>query len=138
MGKHSVDIPAWIQEPAPNEPELVDSPVVRATARDAGCWVDGHHGWRGIGVAVEAAIARGWPITSEDRDSLDRYMSGDVLGGPINEIADDAEAWLTDNVAPDGYSFGWHDGEFFLLSDAQWCDAAGDVCMCVEPHRTSM
>jgi hypothetical protein len=28
--------------------------------------------------------------------------------------ADDAEAWLNDHIAPDGYRFLWNDGEFFL------------------------
>jgi hypothetical protein len=34
--------------------------------------------------------------------------------------AEDAEQWLNDFAAPDGYSFGWHEGEFFLWSDEQW------------------
>jgi hypothetical protein len=38
------------------------------------------------------------------------------------DLADVAERWLNDRIAPDGYSFGWHDGEFFLWTTAEWED----------------
>ena len=43
-------------------------------------------------------------------DALDAYV----------ELGDKAEAWLNANVAGDGERFGWHDGEFYLWSNADW------------------
>lgn len=34
--------------------------------------------------------------------------------------ADQAEDWLNTNVADPSYSFGWLDGEFFYLTNADW------------------
>lgn len=31
--------------------------------------------------------------------------------------ADEVEAWMNENVAPDGFYFEWSDGEFFLSAD---------------------
>ena len=39
------------------------------------------------------------------------------------DAAEQVETWLNDQVAPEGYSFGWSDGEFMLWSDASWQDA---------------
>ncbi len=41
------------------------------------------------------------------------------------DAADEAEVWLNATVAPEGYSFGWSDGEFFLWSDQDWEDTWG-------------
>lgn len=132
----------WLTQPAPDE-HLIPAmpaplPIRKAQPTDAGCWVDGHWGWRGIGRVAEIAVGCGWPITAEDAETLAQYMSDDPCADDcaqaMHEIADDAEDWLTDNVAPDGYSFGWHDGEFFLWPDGGWCVAARDGCYCVTPH----
>jgi len=37
----------------------------------------------------------------------------------VIETADDAEVYLN-TLVPDGYSFGWSDGEYFLANDAWW------------------
>jgi hypothetical protein len=62
----------------------------------------------------------------------DRHMNDHAYGGsgaePLStdeywtlvEAASEVEDWLNDNVAPEGYSFGWHEGEFFLWSEKQW------------------
>lgn len=42
------------------------------------------------------------------------YVTGQGL------LAESAEAWLNANVAPDGWAFGWHDGEFMLWPDSDW------------------
>jgi hypothetical protein len=39
--------------------------------------------------------------------------------------SDDVEAWMNEHVAPEGYSFGWYSGEFFLWSTMQWCEHDG-------------
>lgn len=68
---------------------------MQLTAADAGCWIDGHWGWRGSFRVIELAHEFGWP--------------GDTSLIPeefVHEIADEAEAWMNNNVAPDGHSFG--------------------------------
>lgn len=36
-------------------------------------------------------------------------------------IADEATDYL-DTLAPEGYAFGWHEGNLFLMSDEWWHD----------------
>lgn len=43
---------------------------------------------------------------------------GEVLSF-IPELSDECEQWLNDQC-PEGYNFGWHDGEFFLQSTEWW------------------
>ena len=143
VAQHSVDTPAFMTDPIPHA-ELLPAPlaeITRATTANAGCWVDGHWGWKGIGRVIEIAVERGWPITREDADDLAVYMFGNYATDDdegrcdrVAEAADDAERWLTDNVAPPEHSFGWHDGEFYLWSDARWCANGDDRCDCVTPH----
>jgi hypothetical protein len=40
----------------------------------------------------------------------------------LSDGSDVAENWLNENVAPEGYSFGWHEGEFFLWSTETWAE----------------
>ena len=37
-----------------------------------------------------------------------------------SEMVDLYEQWMNEYIAPEGFSFGWHDGEFFLWSDQTW------------------
>lgn len=90
--------------------------MYQLTAEDAGCWVDGHWGWRGSMRVVSIAHDFGWQAyTAAPLDEEDEF---------IYEIADEAEQWMNDEVAPEGYSFGWHDGEWFLWSHQDWKEAA--------------
>ena len=61
------------------------------------------------------------PLDEDDTAStcLERV---DVASVVIDQggMADDAETWLNEHVAPEGYQFGWHDGEFFLWSNEEW------------------
>jgi hypothetical protein len=114
----------WTMEPVPGE-QLLPAPlptVERATPADAGCWVEGSRGWRGLSYMVSRAEEWGYPLSTEDREAIEAYHEGDgdlVIAG---EIASEAETWLNDHVSPDGYSFGWHDGEFMLWSAETWCE----------------
>jgi hypothetical protein len=49
-------------------------------------------------------------------NGLNRYDTVEWILGQ-GGLGDDAENWMNDNVAPEGFSFGWEDGEFFLLSN---------------------
>ena len=74
-----------------------------------GCWIEGSWGQYGVVRLQEIAEAYGW--TGERLDADAEF---------VNDAADEAEAYMNESVAPEGYSFGWHDGEFFLWSDADW------------------
>lgn len=96
---------------------------VKATANDAGCWVDGVRGYHALVRMVDIAEQHGYPLSEGDRDMVERYDTGSTdHDSVIHTIADEAESWLNDNVAPDGYSFGWHDGDFMLWSESDWSE----------------
>lgn len=134
-------VPDWVVTPAPGEVQALAAapvfPIKTATPADAGCWLSDHLGWR-IGCAVvEIAVERGWPITAQDQAVVDRYGSGDgrpADGDYVDAVVTDVVAWLTDRVAPAGYSFEFDNGSFYMLSDAAWCARSGDRCWCTDPH----
>lgn len=135
-------VPVWATTPAPGEDKALRAapvwPVKKATPADAGCWLDeANHGWRIECAMISIAVERGWPITAEDQAVVDRYGSGEGThddGDYVREVADDALSWLSDEVAPEGYSFGWHEGNLLLGSMAQWCAWEGYQCYCTDPH----
>lgn len=94
--------------------------IYKATPDDAGCWIDGHTGHYGNQYLIRIALSRGWE--GADAEVLaDRYPDIDLDESEIlYACADEAESWLNENVAPAGYLFGWHDGEFFLGSETSW------------------
>lgn len=86
---------------------------------DTGCWIDGH--WGVYASERLVSIAEGFG-----------YLSTLLHGFEI-ECPEDYEAWIDEaieaelfmnqNVAPEGYSFGWFDGEWFLWSEKDWEEA---------------
>ena len=105
--------------------------MTRAEPTDAGCWVDGHWGQYGAARVIEIARDFGW----DDAEAIDLATRHLASMGPSTaeglgedefetyvSASDDAETWLNEHAAPDGYSFGWHDGEFFLWSEADWSE----------------
>lgn len=86
---------------------------MQLTAADAGCWVDGHWGWQGSLRVIQLAHEFGWTEYTDPVHPDDEY---------VHEIADQAEEWMNNNVAPDGHSFGWFDGGWFLWSYDTWED----------------
>lgn len=117
----------------------------RMTAADAGCIVDGPAGIYGPRIVIELALEHGW--AGEDANysaSMDVRWMNDYEAGPsvqadcaerVHEQGgwlDEAEEFLNANVAPEGFLFGWHDGEFFLSpicdNDDEGCD--DDACWC--------
>jgi hypothetical protein len=111
---------------------LEEKEVVKATPDEAGCWIDGHWGQYGPARLVQLAIAYGW----DDEEASELATKHLASMGPSDDegltddeyealvghggAADDAEDFLNESVAPDGYLFGWHDGEFFLWSNEDW------------------
>jgi hypothetical protein len=107
---------------------------MRLTPADSGCWVDGHWGQYAVAHLVQRAEELGYS-EAEVISLADRHMNECVHGGvtdehteplsadeywALNEASSEVEDWLNDNAAPEGYSFGWHEGEFFLWSQEQW------------------
>jgi hypothetical protein len=103
--------------------------IIKATPADAGCYVDGHWGQYAIAHMVNRAEEFGYS-DAEVIDLANRHIASigpstapglsDDEYEALSQACDEVEEWLNDNVAPDGYSFGWHEGEFFLWSDEQW------------------
>lgn len=57
------------------------------------------------------------------RDPWGDWITPDVAAERIinqGGLADEAETWLNEHVAPHGFSFGWHDGDFTLCHDEWW------------------
>lgn len=111
----------------------------KATPADAGCWIDGHWGQYGVARMVKIAADHGYV----DEAAQPPFATLDVVAcassvlrsiGPseheatddewncLDEACDDVEAWMNEHVAPEGFSFGWHDGEFFLQSQEWWAE----------------
>lgn len=90
-----------------------------------GCYVDGHWGRYGTGRVIELAEEFGW----DDPEALDFLLrtkeSPPDFTDESYELSQAAEDWLNENVAPEGFSFGWYDGEFFLWSAQDWEDTWG-------------
>ena len=84
------------------------------TQPETGCWIDGHWGHYGITRLIEIAGEYGFPRSQHDKVAIAAYVNDGEMEDEVIAIADDAEWWLNDQVAPDGWAFGWHDGEFFL------------------------
>lgn len=90
---------------------------MQLTAADAGCWVDGHWGQYGSSRVIKLAQEFGWdvyiapPVLDIEEDWESEF---------IYDLADKAEQWMNDNIAPDGHSFGWYDGEWFLWPYSTW------------------
>ena len=100
---------------------------VRLTKLSAGCWVDGSRGHYAAPYMVTLAVDRGYPITEEDQELITAYLAGETFDpeGAVVEIADEAEAWLNEHMAPAGYLFGWSDGDFMLWTARDWQDSPG-------------
>ena len=75
---------------------------------------------------VEIAQGFGFELDGLERQSTANYLSDEYTDGDAAEIvygaADKAEAYLNEHVAPEGYSFGWYEGEFYLWLVEAWED----------------
>lgn len=106
----------------------------RAVPKDAGCYVDGHWGQYAVAHMVSRAEEFGYD-NPEVIALADRHMDECTHGGITHEgiqpltddeheilidASDEVENWLNEHIAPEGYFFGWHDGEFFLQSQEWW------------------
>jgi hypothetical protein len=107
------------------------SDIIKATPEDVGCYVDSHWGQYAIAHMIERATEFGYHDEALE-DIANRHLAsiGPSDSEPITDDeheammdgADEVEQWLNENIAPEGYSFGWWEGEFFLWPDSQWED----------------
>lgn len=120
----------------------------------AGCWIDGSRGVYAASALVEIALAypgflkgRNWRETTQSRKEarhiLSAYNAGEdtakyrqrpkysasftvtieEVGEHLSGLSEQAEQFLK-GIAPEGYTFGWHDGDFFFQTDEWWEDEA--------------
>ena len=102
-----------------------------------GCWLEGSRGWTAIGALVNIAVANGMSLDADGQTIVDAYLSqadtvtlsdGKVLDDDRiaeivrEDLAGDAETYLNEHVAPEGWAFGWHDGEFFFWPESDWSE----------------
>lgn len=102
---------------------------MKASVQHVGCLVDGHWGQYGIARMIEIATDFGY-LNAEDVGLARRKLAAMMPSNApalsdddeqkLIDAADDVERWLNDNVAQDGHSFGWNDGEFFYMAEEWW------------------
>jgi hypothetical protein len=127
---------------------------VRIHEDAAGCWIDGSRGIYATSRLVEIALdypgflkgrSRYETIRNRREARLihDAYNAGEDtvkyrqrpkysaaftvtiedVSEQLGGLAEQAEDFLN-TIAPEGYSFGWHDGDFFMQSGEWWDEEA--------------
>lgn len=108
--------------------------LVNGHAVEPGCWVDGHWGQYGPDHLADRAEELGWEPADEQDDPRHwrsvalTHEAGGHDGNACDawdyhlETADAIEAWLNDHTETEGYTWGWHDGEFYLWPAEIWED----------------
>ena len=95
--------------------------VKRVEPGAAGCWINGDIGHYLSAEIILIAEDYGWK-DSKAIDAAYRYWGNDPndenIAEYVYDAADDAIAWMNENVAPEGYTFDYHEGEFFLMPDS--------------------
>lgn len=105
--------------------------IIKATENVAGCWIEGSWGVYGATRLIEIAEGHGFYLTDDDKLAMQYYNANEnekKVGGimPSEYILDQggledcAEEFLNTFCAPEGYFFGWYEGEFYLWDDSSW------------------
>lgn len=106
--------------------------ITRLLPSDAGCWIDGHWGQYGVARSVEIASSFGYDdaliidIAQRKLAAMMPSIAPEISDEDeelLASAADEVTYWLTNNVAPEGYSFDWYEGELFLQSEEWWAEA---------------
>lgn len=86
-----------------------------------GCYVDSHHGHYAIVRVIDIATDLGRPLDPFATYTLSRYDEDSHLpnypGEAVIEESDRAIEWLNEHHCPDGYSWGWYEGDFGLYAE---------------------
>jgi hypothetical protein len=98
--------------------------VTKWSENETGCYVDGHRGQYAITHMIDIAHDNGFKLSDLDQYRVNEYNYADSdradIYETVYELGDKAEQWMNDNLAIEGYSFGWHDGEFYYWSNESW------------------
>lgn len=112
--------------------------ITRLTPDAAGCWIEGHWGHYGVARMIAIAADLGYtdpatdpPFAQPDIVDIARRKLAAMGPSTADDITDDeeemllwtvddVEAWMNEHVAPEGFSFGWNDGEWFLWATETW------------------
>lgn len=106
---------------------MTSPPPQTVNAADAGCWIEGSWGHYADQRLCQIADGLGWEIDPVSKKYVDNYPNATGEDSDIvRDLADEAEEWLNRNLAPEGYRFGWVDGEFYLWSEDDWRQAIYD------------
>lgn len=93
--------------------------ILPFAAADAGCLFDGAAGQTANDRrVVELATRYGFESPLDVAHAIERDYD-------VSDIVAEATEYLNGegHAAPEGYSFGWHDGDYFLQSTEWWEDA---------------
>lgn len=88
-----------------------------------GCWIDSRWGHYGSARLIQITVDLGWDDQDAENFAAIYLVDGDIDVDRVEQVyaaADDAKIWLNENIAKPGFSFGWSDGEFFLMNDSWW------------------
>lgn len=112
--------------------------LTRLTLEEAqaqqGCWIEGSRGWTANVYLIKIARDLGMELGTDDAVVLLAYQtrvekalttSGEIadvteLVVDPDGMADRALEFLNENIAPEGFAFGWEGGEMFLWPDSEW------------------
>ena len=91
----------------------------------SGCLIAGHRGIYGVSDLITIARGLGFTVSDEDTIVIERYTSDTEVAHESDSetvawLADKAEEFLNEETAPEGWHFGWDDGEFFLRTATDW------------------
>jgi hypothetical protein len=105
---------------------MEDIVIIKATPEQYGCWIDSAWGHYQNAELVIIAGGSGWD-NKLAIDLANKYMdNGPVFNdnedSDLVNFADEAEDWMNTAVVPEGYWFGWHDGEFFMMTHEWWME----------------
>lgn len=102
--------------------------AVNRPGSEAGTWISSQWGRYAPFRLVQMAHWHGFKFSREDCAAFDR-VKAELEGGPaapeadwgaLDALADSAEEWVNENVAPAGFRFGWDEGEFVLMTIDWW------------------
>lgn len=104
------------------------------SASDAGCYVEAWWGQYAVAHMIQRATEFGYR-DAQLQDYATRHLASmgpsDAPGitddehEAMSDGADDVVTWLNTYAVPEGHSWGWEDGEFFLWPDETWEELYG-------------
>lgn len=118
----------WETTPAPGEDKIPPATEVKRWDVDrAGVVIAGSiFGDHDSSVQlIRVAKMCGWEESAADELIITKAFQGGNFTDKEDlqwvDILNEIEDWLTENVAPEEYRFGWDEGDFRLESDETWC-----------------